>query len=126
MKIAIPTRNNQVDGHFGHCEYYTIYSINEEKSISGSQIMESPQGCGCKTDIAFLLQETGVTMMLAGNMGQGALQKLNSFGIEVLRGCSGDVNDVVMDYLSDKISDSGISCAQHEHHHHGGSSDCKH
>lgn len=125
MKIAIPTRNNQVDGHFGHCEYYTIFTINEDKTIEGSQVMESPQGCGCKSDIAFLLQETGVTLMLAGNMGQGALHNLNSFGIEVVRGCSGNVNDVVMDYLSEKISDSGASCEHHEHHQHGNSS-CNH
>ena len=29
MKVAIPTRNNVVDDHFGHCEYYTIFTISD-------------------------------------------------------------------------------------------------
>ena len=29
MKIAVPvTSTNQVDGHFGHCEFYSIYNIS--------------------------------------------------------------------------------------------------
>ena len=32
-KIAIPTRENMVDDHFGHCAYYTIVTINEEKPV---------------------------------------------------------------------------------------------
>ena len=125
MKIAVPTRDNNVDGHFGHCEYYTVFTINNDKTIAGSQKLESPQGCGCKSDIAMVLKDMGVSLMLAGNMGQGAVNKLNSCGIDIVRGCSGDVNDLVMDYLAEKISDSGTSCAQHESHQHGGH-DCKH
>lgn len=30
-KIAIPTRENMVDDHFGHCAYYTIVTINGEQ-----------------------------------------------------------------------------------------------
>ena len=34
MKIAIPTRDNQVDDHFGHCDHYTIYTIeNNQQEI---------------------------------------------------------------------------------------------
>ena len=29
MKIALPSRQNQVDEHFGHCEYFTVYTVNE-------------------------------------------------------------------------------------------------
>ncbi len=126
MKIAVPTRNNRVDGHFGHCEYYTIFTINEDKSIAESQFLASPEGCGCKSNIASILRNMDVSIMLAGNMGQGAIQNLNSFGLEVVRGCSGDVNDVVMDYLADKISDSGVSCAQNEQHQGGGGGSCNH
>ena len=32
--------------------------------------------------------------MLAGNMGDGAVHILASNGIQVIRGCSGDVHDV--------------------------------
>lgn len=30
MKIAIPTRDNVIDNHFGHCEYYTILTVGQD------------------------------------------------------------------------------------------------
>lgn len=115
MKIAIPTRENVVDNHFGHCEYYTIYTIDQKKEIIQKEIMPSPQGCGCKSDIAAVLEKDGVSVMLAGNMGGGALNVLTSHNIDVLRGCSGNVDTVVNDYLNDKLNDSGVGCSSHSH-----------
>jgi predicted Fe-Mo cluster-binding NifX family protein len=60
-------------------------------------------------------------VMLAGNMGAGAVNVLNSHGIAVVRGCSGNVRKVVEDWLGGSVSDSGASCADHggcEDHHH--------
>ncbi|HAN19409.1 MAG: dinitrogenase iron-molybdenum cofactor biosynthesis protein [Bacteroidetes bacterium GWC2_33_15] len=118
MKIAIPTRNNVVDGHFGHCEFYTIYTIDNNKNITNKEIMESPQGCGCKSNIAGVLKQDGVSIMLAGNMGEGAFQMLNRFGIDVVRGCNGDTDKLVKEYLEDKIIDNGVLCAHHHNHDH--------
>jgi predicted Fe-Mo cluster-binding NifX family protein len=53
--------------------------------------------------------------MLAGNMGQGAVNVLNSVGIEVLKGCSGDVRQVAEAWLSGRLEDSGVACELHEH-----------
>lgn len=117
MKIAVPTRNNEVDNHFGHCESYTIYDINENKEMIGSESLPSPQGCGCKSNIASVLQEKGVAIMLAGNMGRGALNILNNHGINVYRGCSGDTEQLVKSFLAGKISDSGEQCHAHEEGH---------
>lgn len=115
MKLAVPTRDNQVDGHFGHCEFYTIFSIGEKGNIEKSETLPSPQGCGCKSDIAAVLKQQGVDVMLAGNMGQGALNVLNSHGISVYRGCSGDVRKVAEAYLTGEIVDSGLGCQHHDH-----------
>ena len=89
MKIALPSRDNQVDGHFGHCEYFTIYSVDENKKIVSEERLDPPVGCGCKSKVVSILSEMGVSVMLAGNMGSGAVNVLNSHGIEVFRGCSG-------------------------------------
>jgi predicted Fe-Mo cluster-binding NifX family protein len=118
MKIAVPTRGNVVDDHFGHCELYTIFTLDENRSVSGTEIIPSPQGCGCKSDIAAVLRQKGVNVMLAGNMGEGAFNILNYNGIEVLRGCSGDINRVVADFAQGRVSDSNESCRE-SHHHHG-------
>jgi len=128
MKIAVPiTSDNQVDGHFGHCDSYGIYSISETNEILDVQSIKSPQGCGCKSNIASVLSENGVTVMLAGGIGGGAINVLNSNGIEVVRGCTGNAQEFVMFYVAGKITDSGSSCHQHEEHHdHGHSHQCNH
>jgi predicted Fe-Mo cluster-binding NifX family protein len=121
MKIAVPvTKENQIDSHFGHCESYGVFTISENNEIAGIKSVGSPQGCGCKSDIASVLASDGVTIMLAGGIGGGAINVLNNSGIEVIRGCSGDATEVVKLYLSGLVEDSGSSCHQHETHNEKG------
>ena len=82
-KIAVPTRDTVVDDHFGHCEKYSIFTIGEDGKIEATETLPSPSGCGCKSNIAAVFQQSGVTVMLAGNMGGGALNVLNGHGITV-------------------------------------------
>lgn len=113
-KIAIPTRDGAVDDHFGHCAFYTILTVGDDYTIIGTETLPSPQGCGCKSNIATTLQEMGVEVMLAGNMGQGALNKLSAHNIKVVRGCSGEIMKIAEEYLSGNISDCGVGCNHHE------------
>ena len=32
-KIALPTRNGAVDDHFGHCECYTIFTLDADRRL---------------------------------------------------------------------------------------------
>lgn len=124
MKVAVPTRGNVVDDHFGHCEAYTVFTVDANSKIEKAELLPSPQGCGCKSNIAAILKEKGVSIMLAGNMGGGALNILNSHGIDVYRGNSGDVRQLVETFLSGNVKDSGEGCHQHEHH--GEEHQCNH
>jgi predicted Fe-Mo cluster-binding NifX family protein len=128
MKIAVPvTTENKIDGHFGHCESYGVFTISDKNEIVEMKSVGSPEGCGCKSDIASVLASDGVTVMLAGGIGGGAINVLNNSGIEVIRGCSGDATEVVKLFLSGLVEDSGSSCHQHEiHHQDGGSHKCSH
>lgn len=117
MKIAVPiTNSNQIDDHFGHCEFFSVFSTSRTGEIIDVKTIKSPEGCGCKSNIAEELAESGVTLMLAGGIGGGAINVLNSAGIQVVRGCSGDATEVVKLFLAGKIDDSGESCKQHENH----------
>jgi predicted Fe-Mo cluster-binding NifX family protein len=128
MKIAVPvTGNNQIDDHFGHCEYYNIFTISDKNEIVNTETIPSLQGCGCKSNIAHTLALNGVKVMLAGGIGAGAINVLNASGIEVIRGCSGLAASVIENYLAGNINDSGESCHQHEAHHSGNSThQCNH
>lgn len=114
MKIAIPTKNNQVDDHFGHCDYFTVVTVEDNKVISSEKV-DSGNSCGCKSNIVNTLKEQGVDTMLAGNMGQGAFNKINASQIKVVRGCSGEIDTVLSEYLAGNIKDQLIMCAPNDH-----------
>ena len=116
MKVAVPTREGRVDDHFGHCDHYTIFTI-EGKQVISREVLASPQGCGCKSCIAADLEKMGVEVMLAGNMGDGALNKLSAHNIRVIRGCRGDIEAVVRGFLAGFILDSGVGCSAHAEGH---------
>lgn len=118
MKIALPSRQSQIDDHFGHCEYFTIFTIDNNREITAQETLDSPAGCGCKSNVAQILADKGVSLMLAGNMGEGAVHVLHAAGIEVIRGCSGDLKENVQKWLSGNLADSGDSCHAHDHECH--------
>jgi predicted Fe-Mo cluster-binding NifX family protein len=113
LKIAVPTRDGVVDDHFGHCAYYTVYTVVNQ-IIVGSETLPSPQGCGCKSNIASVLEDMGVKVMLAGNMGQGAKNVLENHNIAIVRGCSGPVDEQIKNYHEGRVADSGDGCHHHE------------
>ncbi len=117
MKIALPTKDNMIDSHFGHCDHFTVFTLNENREIISEEKVESPVGCGCKSNIAGTLAQLGVKVMLAGNMGDGAVNVLGSSGIKVVRGCSGNVRDVATGWITGQILDSGVGCHAHDHGH---------
>ena len=112
MKIAVPTRDGHVDDHLGQCADYTVFEIEDKQIVSTSRL-DSPEGCGCKSNIASEMETMGIKVMLAGNMGEGARRKLESHNIKVIRGCKGDVEAVIRGYLLGFIMDSGEGCDHH-------------
>ncbi|OIP83030.1 MAG: dinitrogenase iron-molybdenum cofactor biosynthesis protein [Porphyromonadaceae bacterium CG2_30_38_12] len=126
MKIAVPTKEgNQIDNHFGHCEFYSIFTV-EKNLVVNKQTLESPQGCGCKSNIAYDLAKMDVSIMLAGGIGDGAINKLSSQGIEVIRNCKGDVNELVDEFLKGTLKDGGASCSAHAEKGHDEGHVCNH
>ncbi|HUT54768.1 MAG TPA: NifB/NifX family molybdenum-iron cluster-binding protein [bacterium] len=113
MKIALPSSGNQVDGHFGHCQAFAVFTVDEKKKIVSVEQLVPPPGCGCKSEIVPELAKMGVKVMLAGGMGQGAVNKLEAHGIQVVRGCEGELRKVVESFLAGLATDSGESCALH-------------
>lgn len=118
MKIAVPTKEGNVDAHFGHCGYYSIYTI-EGKAIVAEDTLDASAECGCKSGIAGELARSGVRTLVAGNIGEGAVRVLGSFGIQVVRGAAGNAKAAAEAFLAGKLSDTGANCAAHEGGHEG-------
>lgn len=120
MKIAVPTKDGKVDSHFGHCAYFSVFTVENAK-ILREETIDSPSGCGCKSGVAGDLARAGVGTMIAGNIGEGAVRVLGSFGISVVRGAEGPVRSAAEAFLAGKLTDTGSNCAAH-----GADHECSH
>lgn len=115
MKIATPSINGLIDEHFGHCKEFLVFSVTDKRLVS-EQPIPSKEGCGCKSGIAVDLARAGVTHLVAGNMGEGAVRVLASHGIQVTRGATGDAKKAVQAFIDGTLADSGILCAGGDAH----------
>jgi predicted Fe-Mo cluster-binding NifX family protein len=114
MKIAVPVNNGFVNDHFGHSEEFIVYSVTPDKKIESVTPVAGMEGCGCKSGIAGVLAEQGVSVLLAGNIGGGAINHLNASGIGVIRGCHGPADLAVLSYLDGRTTDNEQTCTAHE------------
>lgn len=114
MKLAIPSRENRVDNHFGHCDYFSIIELNDEKEVVNQFKMETSKSCGCKTNLAEDLSNEGVTLLLAGGIGQGAVAKLQSQNVEVLAGFDGTIEEAVEKWKNKNYLTHVPICVEHD------------
>lgn len=112
MKIAVPSRDGLIDEHFGHCKEFLVYRV-EGDSLVEEQSVPSLEGCGCKSGVAAVLARSGVTHLVAGNMGEGAVRVLAAQGITVIRGASGSAREAAQAFAKGALADSGVGCAGH-------------
>lgn len=118
MIIAIPTEAGQVFQHFGHTPSFTLYEVEDHMVVNTTVIDTTDSGHGA---LAARLKEAHVNLLICGGIGGGAVQALAESGIEVLAGVSGQVTQVIADYLSGKqMGSSEANCNHHGEGHHEG------
>lgn len=103
-----------VDDHFGHCEYFSIVELNDKKEIIAEYNLESSENCGCKTNLAEELALQGVSILLAGGIGQGAINKLKAQNIKVLAGFKGTITEAVASWKNNKYQIDIPICVEHD------------
>lgn len=83
-KIAVPVDANGIlDGHFGHCKFFEIITVTENKIVSQEKVVPPPHEPGV---LPKWLAEIGATDILAGGMGQKAIQIFNYNNVNVFVG----------------------------------------
>ncbi len=89
--IAIPSTNPggldaPLGAHFGHCDLYTLVSIDNGEINNVQVIPNVPhQQGGCMAPVQYLAGK-GVQQLIAGGMGLRPLMGFNQVGIKVLHG----------------------------------------
>ena len=112
MKIAVASEKDIVTGHFGYCLNFNVFDVEGDKIVRQVSV-ENP---GHKPGfLPNLLNDMGVQVIIAGGMGQGAVDIFNKKGIEVITGASGSAEAVVHSYLQRQLVSSGLVCHEHQH-----------
>ena len=107
MKVAVATEGNLVSQHFGHCAAYTIADVENGK-VMGKTLIDSP---GHEPGfLPVFLAEKGVGCIIAGGMGQRAQGLFAEKGIVVVIGASGVVDQVLEDFVNDRLVTGANVC----------------
>ena len=122
MRVATTYDNGNIFMHFGRSEQFKIYDIQDGKVLNEQVVGTGGTGHGA---LAGLLANGGVDTLICGGIGGGAVQALQSAGIEIYAGVSGSADEAVGRLLAGELSpNSAANCAHHEHGHNCGSRSC--
>jgi predicted Fe-Mo cluster-binding NifX family protein len=109
-KIAVPVDGeNNLDAHFGHCKYFALIVVDEKNNIvSEEKVVPPPHEPGL---LPKWLSEKGVTDIIAGGMGQRAIQLFNQYGVNAFVGAPKLTSgDLVSAFLNNNLSFSANYC----------------
>lgn len=108
-KIAVPTDlMGNLDAHFGHCKYFEIFEIEKDNILSSEKIVPPPHEPGV---LPRWLAEKGATDILAGGMGNKAIQIFNQQGVNVFVGAPQLKSRLLVEgYLNKTIDFSANYC----------------
>lgn len=112
MKIAIAKDGNMVSGHFGHCEGFQVYHVEEGKVV-GNEFLANP---GHRPGaLPKFLSENGTNMIISGGMGGSAQTLFQASGIEVVVGVQGTLESVINEYVEGNLTSTNSVCSDHAH-----------
>lgn len=112
MKIAVASEGKMVTEHFGHCENFNIFDIDNNQLIRTESIANPGHKPGFLPNF---LNNMGVNVIISGGMGSGAIEIFNEKGIEVITGATGDAEAAVKSYLTGELKSTGSVCHEHQH-----------
>jgi len=110
MKYAVPVSGDAVSTHFGHCEQFALFDVDEERrEITGKELVPSP---GHQPGLLpQWLAEEGVSVVIANGMGSRAQNLFRQNRIEVVIGAlEDDPEKSVLNYLNGILTTGDNIC----------------
>lgn len=110
MKYAIPVSGGTISSHFGHCEQFAIFDIEEQnKKIINKELVTSPEH---QPDLLpKWLAEKNVSVVIAGGMGPRAQNIFHQNGISVVLGAmESDPGKAVLSHINGTLATGNNEC----------------
>ena len=121
MKIAIPVLQNQgedspISEHFGHAPFFAFVE-KQDKGDYAITIIPNPLEDHGPGDIPNYLAQQNVTMLIARGIGGRAISFFNQLGIQVIRGASGTVREILTQLETNQLQDQDYEVKEKFHRH---------
>lgn len=113
MKVAVVMSGGEISSHFGRCEEVLIAEVEGGEIKSREVLPAPPHDCSALPN---LFVEKGVTSVIAGGMGAGAIQNLQRAGVRVYAGVSGSTEEALKSLAAGTLVPGAAVCAGGEHH----------
>jgi len=110
MKYAIPVNGGILSPHFGHCEQFAMFDVDEEsREVTGKDLVSSP---GHEPGLLpKWLAEKGVSVVIAGGMGSRAKDLFQQNNITVIIGAvENDPEKAVLSHINGALTTEDNIC----------------
>lgn len=112
QKVAIPLDKSGLSAHFGESDQFVIFEINDGNVLHKNYVVPPPHKPGV---FPKWLADFGITHMLAGNIGQRAMDHFQHYGITVIAGVKQKpIMELICDFINDQLTPGRNNC--HRHH----------
>ncbi|MDD3033075.1 MAG: NifB/NifX family molybdenum-iron cluster-binding protein [Bacteroidales bacterium] len=106
--FAIPLEEGKLCSHFGHCQQFAIINVEDKSIKADTLITPPPHEPGL---LPGWLADMGVTNIIAGGMGQRALDLFEQNRIDVNYGAQSKTpKELVQDWLDNTLQLGDNSC----------------
>ena len=124
IRLAIPSVDDRglessVNEHFGRAPFYTFVDVSDSGKILNVEVVPVPFEEHGPGDIPYWLKEQGTNVVLALGIGGRAIDHFSQVGIEVIRGVTGKIEDIVKGFLSGTLVTIEWEGGGEGHHEHG-------
>ena len=121
-RIAIPIENGELCAHFGHCQSFALIDVKDNNINDITEVIPPEHQPGLYPR---WIAGYEVTDVIAGGMGQKAIQLFNEQNINVFVGApTKSARELVNDFIAGKLSLQANYCNHDSNkHQHGG---CQH
>jgi ATP-binding protein involved in chromosome partitioning len=110
FKVAVPLAEGRLCNHFGHCEQFAVIQVTEGSLNAKELLTPPPHEPGV---LPRWLGDLGVTLIIAGGMGQRAINMFTERGIKTIIGAPNlEPEALVESYLGGSLI-SGANVCDH-------------
>lgn len=107
-RVALPVTNGKLSEHFGHCQNFVFYNIENNSIVKEDTIQAPPHQPGLLPN--WLVQHE-VTDLIVGGIGHKAIEIFNRNKINVFVGVKvKEPKELVYEYLDGVLETNGNLC----------------